>query len=323
MINNSNQRKYFIIFGFFAGTLLFLIAFLMYQCRFYYNKVREIDLLRQQYCLYVIEVQKKLGIDIDESLFSEQPSDDEESEGVHGDNDIDEASGELSAQEIVHDFSDEQQNGNGEEPFIVINRHPEYLKQSTLEYLQSQKLDSLMTSFDVNHWKDYTEQVTIAPLEPKKNVQKIKSGHVSKKMPRIVRPTKNFGFVWPIDKEKFWISSLFGPRKNGFHYGIDMAAARGTVVRSVHNGVVAEARFDAGYGNTVVVMHNGNIQTRYAHLHTIRVHVGQHIKQGSCIGTVGETGYIRKKGKDGSHLHFEVSERGARINPLYCLPRLT
>jgi murein DD-endopeptidase MepM/ murein hydrolase activator NlpD len=51
--------------------------------------------------------------------------------------------------------------------------------------------------------------------------------------------------------------------------------------------------------------------------------VGQKIKQGIIVGTVGETGFVRKKGKDGSHLHFEVYERGKRINPLHCLPRTT
>ena len=39
------------------------------------------------------------------------------------------------------------------------------------------------------------------------------------------------------------------------------------------------------------------------------------------MGTVGETGFIRKKGKDGSHLHFEVYECGKRVNPMHCLPR--
>src|SRR5437667_11531661 len=105
MINNTNQRKYFIIFGFFVGTMLFLIAFLMYECRFYYNKVQEIDLLRQQYGLYIVEVQKKLGIDNDESLFNEQMSDYEENVEENGDNDIDEVSVELSEQELVSDVS--------------------------------------------------------------------------------------------------------------------------------------------------------------------------------------------------------------------------
>ena len=70
----------------------------------------------------------------------------------------------------------------------------------------------------------------------------------------------------------------------------------------------------------MVVQHSDTLKTRYAHLHTIRAYVGQKIKQGAIVGTVGETGFIRKKGKDGSHLHFEVYEKGKRVNPMHCLP---
>jgi murein DD-endopeptidase MepM/ murein hydrolase activator NlpD len=140
------------------------------------------------------------------------------------------------------------------------------------------------------------------------------------------RSLKDCGFMWPVDLDKFWLSSLFGPRKRvdgtwGFHHGIDMAAVKGTIVKVVRAGTVVEASFQTGYGNTVVVQHSDALKTRYAHLHTIRVCVGQKIKQGTIVGTVGETGFIRKKGKDGSHLHFEVYEKGKRVNPLHCLPR--
>jgi murein DD-endopeptidase MepM/ murein hydrolase activator NlpD len=122
------------------------------------------------------------------------------------------------------------------------------------------------------------------------------------------------------------LSSLFGPRKRidgtwGFHHGVDMAAVKGTIVKAARAGTVTEACFQTGYGNTVVVQHTEKIKTRYAHLHAIRVSAGQKVKQGAVVGTVGETGFIRKKGKDGSHLHFEVYEKGKRVNPMHCLPR--
>lgn len=146
------------------------------------------------------------------------------------------------------------------------------------------------------------------------------------KISAVRRPIKNFGLEWPIDKDKFWLSSLFGARKRingtwGFHHGIDMAAIKGTSVKAARSGVVVEACFQTGYGNTVVIAHNTTVKTRYAHLHAIRARVGQRVTQGTVVGTVGETGFIRKKGKDGSHLHFEVYEHGKRINPMHCLPR--
>lgn len=135
-------------------------------------------------------------------------------------------------------------------------------------------------------------------------------------------------FIWPIKPSNFWLSSLFGPRKKvngslGFHYGIDMAAMKGTPVKAAQNGVVIDACYASGYGNTIVIKHDQIFRSRYAHLHTIRVHVGQKVKKGMRIGTVGETGFIRKKGKDGSHLHFEVYENGKKINPLHYLPTMS
>src|ERR1051325_11399402 len=81
-------------------------------------------------------------------------------------------------------------------------------------------------------------------------------------------------FAWPIDRSQFWLSSPYGPRRNpnrtrGFHWGIDMAAIKGTTVSAVASGTVVEAGFNKGYGNTIVIKHNDKYRTRYAHLHRI------------------------------------------------------
>jgi murein DD-endopeptidase MepM/ murein hydrolase activator NlpD len=49
------------------------------------------------------------------------------------------------------------------------------------------------------------------------------------------------------------------------------------------------------------------------------VKVGQHVKAGDLIGKVGDSGNVRKQGRDASHLHFELYELGKRVNPLYFL----
>lgn len=135
-------------------------------------------------------------------------------------------------------------------------------------------------------------------------------------------------FEWPIKPGLFWLSARFGPRTfRGstmvkFHYGIDLAACKGTPVRAALYGIVEYAGYLHGYGNTIVIEHNKRFKTRYAHLNTIRVKKGQRVERGYVIGEVGATGYIRKEGDDGSHLHFELYDSGTRINPMQFLPKL-
>lgn len=132
-------------------------------------------------------------------------------------------------------------------------------------------------------------------------------------------------FMWPIEHEKFWISSYFGPRKgpNGkksFHTGIDMAAQKGTPVKAAASGTVMQVYEDPlGYGKTIVIKHDQKYKTRYAHLDSMLVKVGQHVQTGYLIGKVGDSGNVRKQGRDASHLHFELYELGKRVNPLYFL----
>jgi murein DD-endopeptidase MepM/ murein hydrolase activator NlpD len=313
-----------ILFGFSAVLMILLTILLFYEYRFFCNQAQELIVLKQQYAQYVDVLQRKIdetagntsavtSYEISEDLVEESPI----------------TMDELSVAEASDEPDDDDEYAD--ESFVVINRHPDYLKQSTLDYMESQDLNALMTAIDMNRWSDYTEQPVVVQ-QPKKEtvmrpvVRPVDSRKKETKISAIRRPIKECGFVWPIDADKFWLSSLFGPRKRingtwGFHHGIDMAAVKGTAVKAARAGTVVEACFQTGYGNTVVIKHSEVIKTRYAHLHAIRVYAGQKIKQGTIVGTVGETGFIRKKGKDGSHLHFEVYENGKRINPLHCLPR--
>lgn len=133
-------------------------------------------------------------------------------------------------------------------------------------------------------------------------------------------------FIWPIKLDEFWISSFFGPRKKpngvwGFHSGLDLAACRGTPVYAAGEAVVAEATHMSGYGNYILLVHNEEYKTRYAHLDKILVKRGQKVLCGDLIGKVGATGNVRKSSKNGSgaHLHFEVYKQNKRVNPLYFL----
>jgi murein DD-endopeptidase MepM/ murein hydrolase activator NlpD len=88
-----------------------------------------------------------------------------------------------------------------------------------------------------------------------------------------------------------------------FHSGIDLLAEVGTPVLAADNGVVVFVGEEGIYGNLVVIAHGEDRQSRYAHLGTVRVKIGQQVKVGDAIATVGTTG---QPDIASPHLHFEV-----------------
>lgn len=112
------------------------------------------------------------------------------------------------------------------------------------------------------------------------------------------------------------VSSGFGTRQDPFtrqlrfHKGVDLAVPAGTPVAAAMGGVVLSAGFEPGYGNTVVLQHSGDLQTRYAHLATVNVKKGDIVRPEQILGPVGSTGH-----STGPHLHFEVIRRGEPVDP--------
>jgi lysostaphin len=86
-----------------------------------------------------------------------------------------------------------------------------------------------------------------------------------------------------------------------FHSGVDLAAAEGTPVLAVGDGIVAFATEQGAYGKLIVINHQQGLQTRYAQMSDIRVQVGQAVRAGDRIGSAGMTGRATEP-----HLHFEV-----------------
>jgi murein DD-endopeptidase MepM/ murein hydrolase activator NlpD len=95
------------------------------------------------------------------------------------------------------------------------------------------------------------------------------------------------------------------------HLGVDYGAPTGTPVRSIGDGVVEFAGVQNGFGNIVIVKHNGSNSTAYAHLSRINVRKGQSVSQGQNVGAVGQTGWAT-----GPHLHFEFRVNGQQRDPL-------
>jgi len=99
------------------------------------------------------------------------------------------------------------------------------------------------------------------------------------------------------------------------HYGIDIKANMGTDVIATAGGKVIRAGWeDKGYGNMIVIDHGDDYQSSYAHLKDINVKIGDSVTAGQVIGHIGTTGM-----STGPHLHFAISFKGDRVNPLTIL----
>jgi murein DD-endopeptidase MepM/ murein hydrolase activator NlpD len=95
------------------------------------------------------------------------------------------------------------------------------------------------------------------------------------------------------------------------HEGIDLSAPAGTKIVAPASGTVSFVGWRLGDGLTIELAHNGGVTTLYGHCRTTLVHVGQHMRSGDPIGTVGSSGLAT-----GPHVHFEVLLRGTPIDPL-------
>lgn len=110
------------------------------------------------------------------------------------------------------------------------------------------------------------------------------------------------------------LESNFGHRWGRLHSGIDIGALGSDRVRAALSGIVTKVGYQpnyAGYGNVVVIRHGVGFATMYAHLADFRVRVGQFVERGERIARAGCTGSCT-----GTHLHFEVRERGKPVNPM-------
>ncbi|OYZ14750.1 MAG: hypothetical protein B7Y35_13740 [Sphingomonadales bacterium 28-64-96] len=119
----------------------------------------------------------------------------------------------------------------------------------------------------------------------------------------------------PVDGAR--MTSSFGMRLHpvlGFsrmHKGVDFNAGHGQTIMAAGGGTVSFAGWHGGHGKYVMIRHNKDLATAYAHMSRIDVRPGQRIGQGQRIGAVGSTGL-----STGPHLHYEVWLRGKAVNPV-------
>jgi murein DD-endopeptidase MepM/ murein hydrolase activator NlpD len=122
---------------------------------------------------------------------------------------------------------------------------------------------------------------------------------------------------------KGWLTSAFSSMREHPilhimrpHEGIDVTAPMGSPIEAPAAGIVIDAGWESGYGNTVTIDHGYGLVTKYAHASKLLVKTGQRVSRGQRIALVGNTGLAT-----GPHLHYEVHVNGRPVDPLkYVLP---
>ncbi len=116
------------------------------------------------------------------------------------------------------------------------------------------------------------------------------------------------------------VSSPFGARvhpvtgEDGYHTGLDIAAAEGTRIAAAYYGTVSDISEDDVSGKYIILDHGNGLKTFYCHCSEILAEKGAVVRAGETIAFVGATGQVT-----GPHLHFEVRLNGVRHNPAFIL----
>lgn len=166
-----------------------------------------------------------------------------------------------------------------------------------------------------------TEQVADGGGEP--------TGGGSGEQPKVENPgsASSEGFSNPLSGTPK-VTSPYGPRNlmgADFHKGTDFACKKGeTPILAAKKGKIGWAKFGApgsgfgGYGNVVVIEHEGGLWTLYGHMTSLNVQEGQQVEAGTQLGICGATGQVT-----GPHLHFEVKTafKFGQVDPTKYLPK--
>lgn len=133
--------------------------------------------------------------------------------------------------------------------------------------------------------------------------------------PVIVKPSQG---IQPVVAPMAWPAAgkVIHTFKEGANKGIDIEGKAGDAVNAADDGKVVYAGNGLrGYGNMVILKHNGNLLTAYAHNQKILVKEGQTVTRGQRIAEMGSTESETVK------LHFEVRNNGKPIDPSTVLPK--
>jgi murein DD-endopeptidase MepM/ murein hydrolase activator NlpD len=128
---------------------------------------------------------------------------------------------------------------------------------------------------------------------------------------------EGLAFRWPV---KGRVISEYGTKPNGLrNEGINISVPEGTGIRAAEGGIVAYAGNELkGYGNLVLIRHEGGWVTAYAHNRELFVKRGDTVRRGDVIAKAGQTGSVTSP-----QLHFEVRKGATAVDPMRFLNSAT
>lgn len=178
-----------------------------------------------------------------------------------------------------------------------------------------EKLLNTVDSDAVKQWESMPGSILTTPPAPAEDTVTFENEGATMTV-EAPAPTENQFLIRPTEGI---ITQGFHAGHSGIDFADDsetppvMAAAAGTVS-------AAGTGWNGGYGNAVTIDHGNGYTTLYAHLTDFNVNVGDTVTQGQVIGTMGNTG--RVYGNPGTHLHFEVTYNGEKIDPVTLIENL-
>ena len=208
---------------------------------------------------------------------------------------------------------------------IKASRDEQAAERDRLQGLKDQALANRAAArSEEDRQQDLLKQIQEkkADFQSELNALQVESGAVGEFLRQVqagqkLAPRKKRTFRAPVGAP---VSSGFGTRVHPIlgevrmHTGLDYAAGAGAPIKASGNGIVIWAGPRGGYGNAVIIDHRNGLATLYAHQSRVNARLGQKVSTGQVIGFVGQTGM-----STGPHLHFEVREMGAPVDPAWYL----
>lgn len=188
-------------------------------------------------------------------------------------------------------------------PIIYVDNNSMYQGQSNVVSYGSAGYREVIAVVSYSNGREYSRDIINETIITEAVPKVVERG-------TLIPPT----FINPVNY--VCVTCYYGSRihpvtgKPDFHTGVDLYVPTGTAVKASCGGTVTMACWYGGYGYCIDVDHGNGLKTRYGHLSSIEVSVGQTVSQGQRIALSGATGNVT-----GPHLHFEVLLWGNAKNP--------